>query len=75
MYLCYNYRLSGNFYDRHLKLFNSLGERELTDVTCVIKKAISNNNSYQAILDSMMRLAQFFSPSWALSDRRYTYLR
>lgn len=37
----------------------------------VIRKTISNNNGYQAILGSMVRLAaQFPSPSQALSDHR-----
>jgi len=46
------------------------------DVIRIIRKAISNNNGYQAILGSMVRLAaQFFSPLRALSNRRYTYLR
>lgn len=75
MYLWYIYLPSEDFYDWFSKLFNSLGERELADVNRIIRKAISNNNGYQAILGSMVRLAaQFFSPSRALSNRRYTYL-
>lgn len=42
----------------------------------VIRKTISNNNRYQAILGSMVRLAaQFPSPLQALSDHWYTYLQ
>jgi len=44
------------------KLFNSLGERKLMDVIRIIRKAISNNNGYQAILGSMVRLAAQFFP-------------
>lgn len=44
-------------------LLESSGEWELADVDRVTRKAISNNNGYQAIPDSMVRLAtRFFLP-------------
>lgn len=43
-------------------LFNLLGEWELADINRVIRKAISNNNGYQTILGSMVRLAAQFFP-------------